>query len=132
MLALGDIEFLGGEPEGAAVAQVQEEGAVAGVVVEAAGNGSQNLDDAVYGQLFNREYRDSGAIMCGATTIGGTPYDWSNNGSRVDLNGWGGSVGTCGYGDLQDDNEDVFYTRYFSGTSSASPIEWISEATRRA
>lgn len=96
--------------------------AAGGVVVEAAGNGTQNLDDPIYGVLFDRNYRDSGAIMCGATTIGGTPYDWSNNGSRVDLNGWGGSVGTCGYGDLQDTEENVFYTRYFSGTSSASPI----------
>lgn len=96
--------------------------AAGGVVVEAAGNGTQNLDDSVYGSLFDRNYRDSGAIMCGATTIGGTPYSWSNNGSRVDLNGWGGNVGTCGYGDLQNTDEDVFYTAYFSGTSSASPI----------
>ena len=93
-----------------------------GVVVEAAGNGGENLDDAVYGSLFDREYRDSGAIMCGAATGSGTPYSWSNHGSRVDLNGWGGLVATCGYGDLHGTLEDEYYTRYFSGTSSASPI----------
>ena len=96
-----------------------------GIVCEAAGNGTQNLDDEIYGSLFDRDWRDSGAIMCGAATIGGYPYSWSNNGSRVDLNGWGGNVGTCGYGDLQgspDFTEDYFYTAYFSGTSSASPI----------
>jgi len=94
------------------------------VVVEAAGNGTQNLDDPVYGSLFNRNFRDSGAIMCGAATSSGSPYSWSNNGSRVDLNGWGGNVVTCGYGDLYGSSigEDVYYTRYFSGTSSASPI----------
>jgi hypothetical protein len=95
------------------------------VVVEAAGNGSQNLDDPIYGSLFDRDYRDSGAIMCGAATASGTPYSWSNNGTRVDLNGWGGNVYTCGYGDLQGSpevDEDQYYTAYFSGTSSASPI----------
>ncbi len=95
------------------------------VVVEAAGNGSQDLDDPIYGDLFDRDFRDSGAIMCGATTILGSPYSWSNNGSRVDLNGWGGNVYTCGYGDLQGSPgypEDQYYTAYFSGTSSASPI----------
>ena len=95
------------------------------VVCEAAGNGTQNLDDPIYGPIFDRTWRDSGAIMCGAATIGGYPFSWSNNGTRVDLNGWGSNVGTCGYGDLQgspDFPEEQFYTAYFSGTSSASPI----------
>jgi serine protease len=95
------------------------------VVCEAAGNGSQDLDDPVYGVIFDREWRDSGAIMCGAANSSGIPYSWSNHGSRVDLNGWGGNVVTCGYGDLQgnpDFPEDQFYTSFFSGTSSASPI----------
>ena len=96
-----------------------------GVICEAAGNGSQNLDDPVYGLLFDRDWRDSGAIMCGAATSNGTPFSWSNNGTRVDLNGWGGNVGSCGYGDLQGSpevTEDQYYTGSFSGTSSASPI----------
>ncbi len=96
--------------------------AAGGVIVEAAGNGGENLDDPVYNDLFDREYRDSGAIMCGAATAAGAPYSWSNHGTRVDLNGWGGNVATCGYGDLQSTSEDEYYTRYFSGTSSASPI----------
>jgi hypothetical protein len=49
--------------------------------------------------------------------------DFSNYGSMVDVQGWGREVTTCGYGDLQGgDNEDLWYTDQFSGTSSASPI----------
>ena len=40
------------------------------IVVEAAGNGSQNLDDPLYEGRFDRNVRDSGAIMAGA----GKPY----------------------------------------------------------
>ena len=96
------------------------------LVCEAAGNGYQNLDDPIYLDLFDRSVRDSGAIMCGATA-GGTldPADFSNHGTRVDLNGWGWDVVTCAYGDLQGDPdfpETEWYTQAFSGTSSASPI----------
>ncbi len=93
------------------------------IVCEAAGNGYQNLDDAVYQGLFDRTNRDSGAIMCGATA-GSELYsaDFSNNGTRVDINGWGWYVATTGYGDLQGGEETEFYTSQFSGTSSASPI----------
>ncbi len=93
------------------------------IVCEAAGNGYQNLDDAVYEGLFDRNVRDSGAIMCGATA-GSDLFsaDFSNNGTRVDLNGWGWYVTTCGYGDLQNGLETEWYTGQFSGTSSASPI----------
>jgi hypothetical protein len=95
------------------------------IVVEAAGNGYQDLDSPVYMDLFDRTIRDSGAIMCGATA--GSTLDaaeFSNNGTRVDLNGWGWSVTTCGYGNLQGDPnpEEMWYTAGFSGTSSASPI----------
>jgi hypothetical protein len=100
------------------------------VVVEAAGNGSMNLDDPFYSNRFNRSTRDSGAILVGA----GLPYYsrtaqvWTNFGSRVDLQGWGESVATLGYGDgvppLQANGGDKrqWYTRSFSGTSSATPI----------
>jgi len=93
------------------------------IVCEAAGNGYQNLDDPVYEGLFDRNVRDSGAIMCGATA-GGELYNanFSNNGTRVDLNGWGYYVTTCGYGDLHSGPETEWYTGYFSGTSSASPV----------
>ena len=93
------------------------------IVVEAAGNGEQDFDDPVYQGLFQRNVRDSGAIICGATDGGSLQIAWfSNFGSRVDLNGWGYSVTTCGYGDLQGGPEQEWYTSGFSGTSSASPI----------
>lgn len=96
------------------------------VVVEAAGNGSMNLDSAIYGNRFNRSTRDSGAILVGAGSAAArAPECWTNYGSRVDVQGWGDSVFTLGYGDLAKLNgSDVrqWYTNSFSGTSSASPI----------
>ena len=115
------------------------------IVVEAAGNGAENLDDPLYSTRpaafpaawtnpFNRANRDSGAIVVGA---GAPPpgthgrnhgpdrsrLDFSNWGSIVDAQGWGREVTTTGYGDLQGGaNEDEWYTDQFSGTSSASPI----------
>lgn len=115
------------------------------IVVEAAGNGGNNLDDAVYNtpitgfpaswtNPFNRSNRDSGAVVVGA---GAPPpgthgrdhgpdrsrLGFSNYGSMVDTQGWGLEVTTSGYGDLQGGaNEDLWYTDTFSGTSSASPI----------
>ncbi len=115
------------------------------VVVEAAGNGAQNLDDPIYGtpasgfpanwtNPFRRGDRDSDAILVGA---GAPPpgthgrdhgpdrsrLEFSNFGFAVDAQGWGREVTTCGYGDLQGgNNEDLWYTDRFSGTSSASPI----------
>ena len=50
------------------------------------------------------------------------PAWFTNFGQRVDLNGWGLNVVTCAYGDLQDGEETEWYTAFFSGTSSASPI----------
>lgn len=93
------------------------------ICVEAAGNGEQNFDDPVYQNLFNREFRDSGAIICGATHGSDLEPAWfTNYGQRVDLHGWGYSVVTTGYGDLQGGDETEWYTAGFSGTSSASPI----------
>lgn len=93
------------------------------IVVEAAGNGEQDLDDPVYLGLFDRSVRDSGAIMVGATSGSSlTPAWFTNHGARVDLAGWGANVATCGYGDLQGGAETEWYTLGFSGTSSASPI----------
>jgi hypothetical protein len=115
------------------------------VVVEAAGNGAENLDDAVYNtpaagfpadwrNPFNRSVRDSGAILVGA---GAPPpgthgrdhgpdrsrLGFSNFGAAVDAQGWGREVTTAGYGDLQGGaNEQLWYSDTFSGTSSASPI----------
>lgn len=119
------------------------------IVVEAGGNGAENLDDPIYDQnppapagpfpaTWNNPYRraaaDSGAIVVGAgappegthTKEWGTDrsrLDFSNYGSLVDCQGWGREVTSCGYGDLQGGvTEDSWYTDQFSGTSSASPI----------
>ncbi|MFP2927545.1 S8 family peptidase, partial [Pyxidicoccus sp. 3LG] len=93
------------------------------VVVEAAGNGSANLDAPAYGNAFNRNVRDSGAIVVGASTANTrVPMCWTNFGSRVDVHGWGEQVTSMGYGDLFASGEDQYYTGTFSGTSSASPI----------
>jgi len=116
------------------------------IVVEAAGNGAQNLDDPVYNtpvqgfpatwtNPFNRANRDSGAVVvgAGAPPPGTHGADWgpdrsrldfSNYGSVVDAQGWGREVTSTGYGDLQGGSTtpDLWYTDTFSGTSSASPI----------
>jgi hypothetical protein len=93
------------------------------IVVEAAGNGSADLDAPAYGGVFNRGVRDSGAILVGASTpLSRIPTCWTNFGNRVDLHGWGEQVTTLGYGDRFASGEDQYYTATFSGTSSASPI----------
>ncbi len=115
------------------------------IVVEAAGNGFQNLDDPIYDvrpagfpaswtNPFRRTTRDSGAVVvgAGAPPPGTHGRDWgpdrsrldfSNYGSMVDAQGWGREVTTCGYGDLQGPpDRNLWYTDQFSGTSSASPI----------
>jgi subtilisin family serine protease len=120
------------------------------IIVEAAGNGAENLDDALYDNPatgfpanwcnpFKRNNCDSGAIIVGA---GAPPpgthgqnhgpdrsrLDFSNYGRCVDAQGWGREVTTTGgsynqAGDLQGGiNEDEWYTDIFAGTSSASPI----------
>jgi hypothetical protein len=93
------------------------------ICIEAAGNGEENYDDPIYQGLFDRTVRNSGAIIVGAGTPTGLDAEWfSNYGSRLDLNGWGDSVTTTGYGDLQGGAETQWYTAAFNGTSSASPI----------
>lgn len=95
------------------------------IVVEAAGNGGMNLDDARYGGRFNRTTRDSGAILVGGGSSNThAPMCWTNFGGRVDVQGWGENVMTTGYGDVRANGSDdrQWYTRTFSGTSSASPI----------
>jgi subtilisin family serine protease len=93
------------------------------IVVEAAGNGGEDLDASVYGGKFDRRLRDSEAILVGAADPQGRPLGFSNSGSRVDVHGWGGGVATLDYGDLQGCSVPARkYTAQFSGTSSASPI----------
>lgn len=120
------------------------------VVVEAAGNGWENLDAAIYDtpaagfpaswkNPFRLTNPSSGAVVVGAGdpptgTHGRTISPWnqpyvdrarcgfSNWGSRVDAQGWGWEVTSTGYGDLQGGHRNQWYTDTFSGTSSASPI----------
>ena len=121
------------------------------IVVEAAGNGWENLDAAIYNtpgagfpagwkNPFNPANPSSGAVVVGAgsppagthgrnTSPWNLPYvdrarcGFSNYGSRVDAQGWGWEVTSTGYGNLQGgSSRDVWYTDTFSGTSSASPI----------
>jgi subtilisin family serine protease len=99
------------------------------IVVEAAGNGGEDLDHPAYGGKFDRTTRDSGAIMVGAGAPARGSYvdrsrlDFSNYGKRVDVQGWGYLVATLDYGDLQNCGAaDRKYTNTFGGTSSASPV----------
>ena len=115
------------------------------IVVEAGGNGAENLDAAIYDSRpvgfpaswtnpFNPANPSSGAVVVGA---GAPPpgthgqnwgpdrsrLDFSNYGRRVDVQGWGREVTSTGYGDLQGGADaNLWYTNQFSGTSSASPI----------
>lgn len=94
------------------------------VIVAAAGNGGEDLDGEAYAAYRGRG--PSGAILVGAGSSDGA-YDalgFSTHGARVDLQGWGESVFTTGYGwySFIDDSYDQAYINSFSGTSSASPI----------
>ncbi|MGW5863888.1 S8 family peptidase [Streptomyces sp. NPDC055239] len=120
------------------------------IVVAAAGNGAESLDDAVYERRpdefpeswrnpFNPSNRPSGAVLVGA---GAPPpgthgrdhgpdrsrLAFSNYGARLDAQGWGRETTTTGGywnqpGDLQGGAEEIaWYTDTFSGTSSASPV----------
>lgn len=98
------------------------------VVVEAAGNGRLPVTPA--------SSADSGAIVVGAGMSNRAPFCWSNFGSRVDVQGWGGSIGTLGYGGFlgttgivadptlraNGADHDQWYTTSFGGTSGASPM----------
>jgi subtilisin family serine protease len=112
-------------------------------VVEAAGNGDENFDLAVFNGTGLQ--KDSGAIIVGAGVPPTNHVDFdgfgaalpsyaslgvprsriffSNYGKIVNVQGWGWHVTTLGYGDAQGGNsENIWYTLRFSGTSSASPI----------
>ena len=94
------------------------------IVIEAAGNGSQNLDDPIYNDATGKNWfsYDSGAILVGAgnapgcvwgsdPTIARGRLSFSNYGSRLNAQGWGDCVYTSGYGDLQGGtNANLWYT----------------------
>src|SRR4051794_641967 len=73
------------------------------IVVEAAGNGSVDLDGTGCGGRFDRNRYDTGAIIVGAGSPGTRErLFFSSYGSRVDVQGWGGSGTTPGHGDALD------------------------------
>lgn len=92
------------------------------IIVAAAGNGNEYLDDPFYLEYNSRG--DNGSIIVGAgTRTGRDRAGFSTHGSRVNLQGWGDwSVATCGYGQLFNGGPNALYTNQFSGTSSATPI----------
>jgi hypothetical protein len=109
------------------------------IVVEAAGNGEEDLDATLYDRpaqgfpvgwsnpLRRPAARDSGAVLVGAGASQTVPdrsrLGFSNYGTAVDAQAWGESVTTAGYGDLQGGTDaNRWYTAQFGGTSSASPI----------
>ncbi len=124
MQTIGDTGYVPAEYNPAVWTAVKN-GTDAGViVVAAAGNGNQNLDSEYYDSY--RARGDSGAIIVGAGTEN-TNHDklsFSTYGSRVNVQGWGSSVFTLGYGDFAEygGDKNQRYTSNFSGTSSASPF----------
>ncbi len=96
-------------------------------VVEAAGNGSQDLDSAAYNNAPWELNGPSGAFIIGAgggdCQTNRKRLSFSNYGSIINLQGWGGCVTTTGYGGAHGSSQsNDAYTTSFSGTSSASPI----------
>ncbi len=98
------------------------------IVVEAGGNGGQDLDGPVYGNRFNPRVRNSQAILVGASGAGDRmTAGFSNSSARMDLHAWGGNVVTIGYSDGATEpynyrEEQRKYSWNFGGTSSASPM----------
>mgnify|MGYP001005641525 CR=1 FL=1 len=92
------------------------------IVVAAAGNGNENLDGSAYASYMDRG--DSGAIIVGAGSANTThsKVSYSTYGTRVNVQAWGGSVASTGYGSYAryGDDDRQSYTSSFSGTSSAS------------
>jgi hypothetical protein len=97
------------------------------VVVEAGGNGSNNLDtwshptDGFILKRGHAQFRESGAIMVGAASdsVPHRRLGLSNCGSRIDCYAWGQNIMTTGDG--WTGTATNTYSN-FSGTSGASPI----------
>ena len=95
------------------------------VIVAAAGNGSENLDDPFYNSYLARG--DSGAIIVGAGTnaLNHSPMSFSTYGSRVNIQSWGSGVSTIGdspFGTNYGNDFNQSYLQNFSGTSSATAL----------
>ena len=100
------------------------------IVIEASGNGSENLDDPAYSTGNDGHWpflpeNDSGAIIVtgGSSTTQHGPLFYSNWGSAVDLQAWGENIVTSGLGDhYSAEGGSLLYTKSFGGSSGASPI----------
>jgi len=98
-------------------------------VVEPAANGGLFLDFASFEGRFDRNNRDSGAIMVGGSNTRLVPSCLTNRGSRLDVHSWGEKVWTTGglsrYFEgnwLNTDDPNRWYMENFNGTSSAAAI----------
>lgn len=95
------------------------------IVIEAAGNGGHDLDSYKNEQdekIFDRSFRDSGAIIVGAASSRHPHIKCpkSNHGKRIDCYAWGQNVDTTASDEKC--KKDTIYTKVFGGTSGASPI----------
>ena len=120
------------------------------IVVEAGGNGSQNLDSSDYtsgngGHHPFKSENDSGALIVGAGkppafgALARSAENFSSYGSTVDIQGWGSDLVSAGYGDLYPGGSspdtaqrNLWFRRSFGGTSGASPIVAASAAIVQA
>ncbi|MBI3817522.1 MAG: FG-GAP repeat protein [Planctomycetes bacterium] len=112
-------------------------------VVEAAGNGGQDLDNLISTgsancstgdpsyTKFDLLVRDSGAVVvaCGTSSLPHVPTAFTNVGNRIDSFSWGENVVTTGYGDMTGFNDGTvfgnihkYYTDKFGGTSASAAI----------
>jgi len=115
------------EWDAAAKAAIKTAVANGRIVIEAAGNGNCDLDQAGFKGAFNSNdaAKDSGAIIVGAgQKLTRNRAGFSSFGSRVDTHAEGDNrIYTTGYGDkYNSEGENHFYTDEFGGTSGASPM----------
>jgi subtilisin family serine protease len=124
---LVEVEYEPGLPvelEQAEFDAIQLASAAGRVVVEAAGNGKQDLDTYPVLNRAGGTSRESGAIMVGAAAPF-FPHNRLNSsfGSRIDCYAHGANVTTTGFGDLTPGARVAAqYTRTFGGTSAAAAI----------
>ena len=123
----GDLGFLPRDAQSDVFAANSLATALGVIIVEAAGNGGNDLDayeHPAYGQMFNpasADYMDSGVIMVGSAQsfVPHARMDSSNYGGRIDCYAWGENVDTA---TALPDGPNDDYNPLFGGTSAASAI----------
>ena len=126
-----ELNFLPCESDPACFAAIRLATAAGIAVVEAAGNGNQNLDqfvDALHHPILLRApgnpwFTDSLAIMVASstTTVPHARRASSNHGSRIDCYAWGDSVQTCSSANAGDTGSHTVAPE-FMDTSAAAAI----------